>query len=96
MAWIYIFIYAGHFSPLVGSLIIPVFPTTVKMVEHVLLTHPHQVLWCHSSGGILYKNIKEGSQTSGHAGKVICLLAGTLHRIYSIMVKNYELAHPIS
>jgi hypothetical protein len=69
--YIYILIYAGHFGPLVGCLVIPVFPATVKMVEHVLLTHQHQVLWCYSSGGILYKNIKEDSQTSGHAGKVI-------------------------
>ena len=71
-------------------------PATVKMVEHVLLTHQHQELWCHFSGRRPYKNIKEDSQTtSGHAGKVICLL-GNPHRINSIMVKNYHLAHPIS
>jgi hypothetical protein len=92
----YIYICEGPFGPLVGCLVIPVFPATVKMVGHVLLTHQHHVFWCHSSGGSLYKNIKEDSQTtSGHASKVICLL-GTLHRIYSLIVKNYQLAHLIS
>ena len=93
MAWKYI--YEDQFVSLVGGLVIQVFPATVKMVEHMLLTHQHQELWSHSIGGSPYKNIKDSQTTSGLAGKVICLLTN-LHRISSIMVKNYQLTHPIS
>jgi len=91
-----VYIYEDQFVSLVGGLVIQVFHATVKMVQHMLLTHQHQELWSHSSGGSPYKNIKEDSQTtSGLDGKVICLLTN-LHRINSIMVKNYQLTHPIS
>jgi hypothetical protein len=84
---IYIYTYEDQFGPLVGCLVFQVLPATVKMAEHMPLAHQHHVLCCHSSSGSLYEIIKEDSQTSGHAGKVIYLL-GNLHRINSIMV-NY-------